>query len=376
MAISYHARQENAVVVYGLSTDTKPLSTECPNGGTFFEEDTAKTYRMESGSWVEKANTTYAGSASNIGTGGQGIFKQKVGGNFEFKKISAGSGLISVVDGGNDTVALDAVTSSIASSIKLDELAAPTDVTTLNATTSIHGLLPKLGGGSTNFLRADGTWNAPSTSAVWSSITGTLSSQTDLQSVLDMKQNSVLGITDTEIRYLDGVTSSVVSINNIQTLSNKTLVTPSIASFAQSQHDHQAGAGGGIFNASSVFSMSGGQIKTSILGTGTANSGVFLRGDSTWAAPTATVAITEAEIDVGATPVLEASIAVTDAGVSATSKIIGGVAYSAPTGKDLDELEMDALELKFEPAAGSLNVHIKGLEGYIADKFKIWYTFA
>ncbi len=45
--------------------------------------------------------------------------------------------------------------------IKLDELAAPTDVTTLNATTSLHGLLLKLGGGTTNFLRADGTWAAP-----------------------------------------------------------------------------------------------------------------------------------------------------------------------------------------------------------------------
>ncbi len=45
--------------------------------------------------------------------------------------------------------------------IKLDELAAPTDVTTLNATTSAHGLLPKLGGGTTNYLRADGTWAQP-----------------------------------------------------------------------------------------------------------------------------------------------------------------------------------------------------------------------
>jgi len=36
-----------------------------------------------------------------------------------------------------------------------------TDITTNNATTSLHGYLPKLGGGSTNFLRADGTWAAP-----------------------------------------------------------------------------------------------------------------------------------------------------------------------------------------------------------------------
>jgi len=35
------------------------------------------------------------------------------------------------------------------------------DVTTLNATTSKHGFLPKLGGGTTNYLRADGTWATP-----------------------------------------------------------------------------------------------------------------------------------------------------------------------------------------------------------------------
>jgi hypothetical protein len=46
--------------------------------------------------------------------------------------------------------------------IKLDDLATPDDNTDLNATTGRHGLLPKLGGGTTNFLRADGTWAAPS----------------------------------------------------------------------------------------------------------------------------------------------------------------------------------------------------------------------
>jgi len=38
---------------------------------------------------------------------------------------------------------------------------ATTDITTHDATTAKHGLLPKLGGGTTNFLRADGTWASP-----------------------------------------------------------------------------------------------------------------------------------------------------------------------------------------------------------------------
>lgn len=50
--------------------------------------------------------------------------------------------------------------------IKLDDLAAPDDNTDLDATTTKHGLLPKLGGGTTNFLRADGTWAAPGGSSI------------------------------------------------------------------------------------------------------------------------------------------------------------------------------------------------------------------
>jgi len=49
-----------------------------------------------------------------------------------------------------------------ATDLKLDDLATPDDNTDLNATTTRHGLLPKLPGGTTNFLREDGTWAAPS----------------------------------------------------------------------------------------------------------------------------------------------------------------------------------------------------------------------
>jgi hypothetical protein len=45
--------------------------------------------------------------------------------------------------------------------IKLDDFAEPDDNTDLNASPTKHGLCPKLGGGTSNFLRADGTWAAP-----------------------------------------------------------------------------------------------------------------------------------------------------------------------------------------------------------------------
>lgn len=46
--------------------------------------------------------------------------------------------------------------------IKLDDLGAPDDNTDLNASTSAHGLLKKLPGGTATFLRGDGTFATPS----------------------------------------------------------------------------------------------------------------------------------------------------------------------------------------------------------------------
>lgn len=45
--------------------------------------------------------------------------------------------------------------------VKLDELAPPTDVTTLNASTTAHGLMPKGTGSTSTFYRSDMTQAAP-----------------------------------------------------------------------------------------------------------------------------------------------------------------------------------------------------------------------
>lgn len=49
--------------------------------------------------------------------------------------------------------------------VKLDDLAAPDDNVDLNASTSAHGLMMKYPGGTTNFLRSDGTFAAPVSAA-------------------------------------------------------------------------------------------------------------------------------------------------------------------------------------------------------------------
>lgn len=67
-----------------------------------------------------------------------------------------GGGVTAAGAGAEKTITIPA-----ASLTKLDDLAAPDDNTDLNASTTRHGLFPKLPGGSTNFWREDGTWQAP-----------------------------------------------------------------------------------------------------------------------------------------------------------------------------------------------------------------------
>lgn len=86
-----------------------------------------------------------ANTASNVGTAGVGIFKQKTGVNFEFKKVNAGSNKITVTDDtGNNEVDID-----------VDE----SNLSIFTSTTK--GVAPASGGGTTNYLRADGTWATP-----------------------------------------------------------------------------------------------------------------------------------------------------------------------------------------------------------------------
>ena len=63
------------------------------------------------------------------------------------------------------------VSAAQAGAIKLDALVAPDDVTTLNASTSAHGLMQKYPGGTTTFLRADGTFAAPTASVAFTAFT-------------------------------------------------------------------------------------------------------------------------------------------------------------------------------------------------------------
>lgn len=88
--------------------------------------------------------------------------------------------------------------------------------------------------------------------------------------------------------------------------------------------------------------------------------------------------ITQTEVDFGTTPLAEKTFSITDAGAIVGSKITATVAYDAPTGKDLDEIEMDDLIIKCGNAtAGFFDMLIRAVDGsYLSDKFKINYIIA
>lgn len=74
-----------------------------------------------------------------------------------------------------------------------------------------------------------------------------------------------------------GTGSGDVTLTGAQNLTNKTLTTPTIASFTNATHNHTNAAGGGQLTAT-----------TALNATGTPSSATYLRGDNTWAALSAT----------------------------------------------------------------------------------------
>lgn len=83
----------------------------------------------------------------------------------------------------------------------------------------------------------------------------------------------------------------------------------------------------------------------------------------------------QVEVDFGATPVEDATFTVADDQVKTTSHIDCWLSGDTPTGKDADEIGMDALLIAATPlSAGNISIYVRGLEGYVADTFKLDYV--
>lgn len=75
---------------------------------------------------------------------------------------------------------------------------------------------------------------------------------------------------------------TIATREGAETLSNKTLTTPTVGDFTNATHGHTNAAGGGTLDAAALGS---GTIATARLGSGTADATTFLRGDQTYAVP-------------------------------------------------------------------------------------------
>ena len=74
----------------------------------YFRKGDGTDVNLEAGAGGGESNT-----ASNVGTGGVGVFKQKSGVDLEFKKINAGSSKVTITDDtGNDEVDIDVADAS------------------------------------------------------------------------------------------------------------------------------------------------------------------------------------------------------------------------------------------------------------------------
>ena len=90
--------------------------------------------------------------------------------------------------------------------------------------------------------------------------------------------------------------------------------------------------------------------------------------------PASTAKSKQTEIDFGAALMREGIFVVTDADVTAASKLEGNVAYVATVDHLLDDIQCDAFDCKFAPGVGQFTLYIRALIGAVAGKYKINYT--
>lgn len=98
------------------------------------------------------------------------------------------------------TTGEDAVEFISSTGFALDGFGTPTTGTSLNASTGRHGLLPRLGGGTSNYLRADGTWvTPPGAGDVYSSGAFTVGRLTEISTTGGVIKESPFAVTTGDV---------------------------------------------------------------------------------------------------------------------------------------------------------------------------------
>lgn len=184
---------------------------------------------------------------------------------------------------------VDGVTSNIQTQLNGKAASSHTHST---ATTSAAGFLPKLGGGTTNYLRADGTWAKPPDTNTNTTYTLTKSGSTITLTGSDGKTTSVtdsnttyslssfgIAATAAELNKLDGCTATVTELNYLDGVTSN--IQTQLNGKAASSHTHD-GTHTRIYNTSYSFGDNQNAITTSAFLTKLNSLGAF--SDKHWVA--------------------------------------------------------------------------------------------
>jgi len=94
-----------------------------------------------------------------------------------------------------------------------------------------------------------------------------------------------------------------------------------------------------------------------------------------WGSVSASVTITETEVDFGSTPVTDATFTITDAGVSGTTKIIVTESGSVATGRAAGDSLWDSINYSALSGTGNFTLYAKA-SGSVVGKRKLYYTIS
>jgi hypothetical protein len=217
--------------------------------------------------------------ASNVGTGPGQVFYQKNGQTLEFNNIKSENNRLSVaLDGTSHDVELtleegNIVHQNISGAGANTHAQIDTAISDLGAhiaATAAHGTTGNIVGTTDTQTLTNKTLTTPTigdfTNAIHDHLNaaggGTLTAAaiSDFDTEVSNNTDVAANTTHRGLTAAHGATGEVVGTTNTQTLTNKTLTTPTIGDFTNSNHDHSDVANGGTLAGSGVGGFTAGSV--------------------------------------------------------------------------------------------------------------------